>query len=133
MVIDVVFHVISKDETPEGGDIPDAQIGAQIDVMNAGFAGSDFQFRLTETTRTVEPSLLNMFYAQGGEPRFFRGSYKEIRMMQALYSGDSETLNLYSSSLGKRLLGWAYLPWDFDPEIGNPLPRFYDGVVLDYR
>ncbi len=92
--------------------------------MNAGFAGSGFQFRLTETTRTVEPSLFNMFYAQGGEPRFFRGSHKEIRMKQALYSGDSETLNLYSSSSGKRLLGWAYLPWDFDPEIGNPAPPF---------
>jgi len=29
-------------------------------------------------------------------------------------------------------LGWAYYPSDFAPKNGG-LPRFYDGVVLDYR
>jgi hypothetical protein len=42
-------------------------------------------------------------------------------------------LNIYTASLGQFLLGWAYLPWDFDGTNGAPLPRFLDGVVIDFR
>ena len=57
-------------------------------------------------------------------------------MKQALYGdSDSETLNIYSASLGQSLLGWAYFPSDFDSEFtgGNPLPTYFDGVVVDFR
>ena len=54
-------------------------------------------------------------------------------MKQALHEGTPQTLNIYSASLAQSLLGWAYLPWDFTGESGDPLPRFYDGVVLDFR
>jgi hypothetical protein len=56
-------------------------------------------------------------------------------MKQTLHSGDADTLNIYSASLGQFLLGWAYLPWEFDAEFtdGNPLPDYLDGVVVDFR
>lgn len=131
--IPVHFHVIAKDRGNTGGNLSQERIEAQIDVLNDAFAGSGFSFDLVEVTRTYEPQWFNLISANGSDPRYFRGSGKEIKMKQRLHEGDSETLNIYTASLGQFLLGWAYLPWDFSPETGEPLPRFFDGVVLDYR
>jgi hypothetical protein len=134
VTIPVAFHVLRKDRTLSGGNIPQSQIAAQISVLNKGYAGTGFRFELVETTRTTKASWFKLFYTQGGEPRFFRGSHKEIQIKQALHSGDAETLNVYSGALGKRLLGWAYYPDNFTTSAdGSPLPRFFDGVVIDYR
>lgn len=129
IVVPVAFHIITKDGTL--GNVPQTQVNAQIRVLNDGFKGTGFQFRLAETTRTVSPRWFKLFYAQGGEPRLYRGSHKEIQVKKALHSGDSETLNIYTAALGKRLLGWAYYPSSFTG--ADRLPRFYDGVVVDYR
>jgi hypothetical protein len=40
-------------------------------------------------------------------------------------------LNTYTAKLGHFLLGWAYYPSSFTGR--DPLPRFFDGVVVDYR
>jgi hypothetical protein len=131
--IPVVFHVISKDRGNGGGNLSDARIEAQIDVLNDAYAGTGFSFDLQRITRTVEPEWFNLISANGDETRRFRGSGKEIKMKQALHEGDAETLNMYSASLGQSLLGWAYFPSDFDRVNGEPLPRFFDGVVVDFR
>jgi hypothetical protein len=131
VTVPVAFHVIHKHGVR--GNVPQAQIEAQMDVLNDGFAGSGFRFELVDVTRTDSPRWFTMFYAQGGEPRFVRGSHKEIQMKKALHQGDSRTLNIYTAALGKFLLGWAYYPTSFTGDDGEPLPRFYDGVVLDYR
>src|SRR5215218_5374092 len=131
--IPVVFHVISKDPGHGGGNLSKKRIQAQIDVLNNAYADADFSFHLTKITRTVQPRWFNMIPANGADPRLFRGSGKEIKMKRALHEGDAETLNLYTASLGQFLLGWAYLPWDFDGTNGEPLPRFFDGVVMDFR
>jgi hypothetical protein len=131
--IPVVFHVISKDRGSGGGNLSDARIDAQIDVLNDAFGAAGFSFDLQKVTRTVQPEWFNLISANGADSRYFRGSGKEIKMKQALHEGDAETLNLYSASLGQSLLGWAYLPWDFDGSNGQPLPRFFDGVVVDFR
>ena len=54
-------------------------------------------------------------------------------MKKRLHEGGSETLNVYTASLGQFLLGWAYFPSSFDGSDGKPLPRYLDGVVIDYR
>lgn len=131
--IPVHFHVVAKDRGNAGGNLSQERIEAQIDVLNDAYAGSGFSFDLVEVTRTYEPQWFNLISANGSDPRYFRGSGKEIKMKQRLHEGDSETLNIYTASLGQFLLGWAYLPWDFSPATGEALPRFFDGVVLDYR
>jgi hypothetical protein len=131
--IPVVFHVISKATGSGGGNLSDERVQAQIDVLNEAYAGTGFSFVLEKITRTVKPQWFNLISSNGAEPRLFRGSGKEIKMKKALHEGDAETLNMYSASLGQFLLGWAYLPWDFDGSNGQPLPRFFDGVVVDFR
>jgi len=142
VTIPVKFHVIYKDQglgggKNGGGNLSDERIQAQIDVLNAAYASSGFQFEFDideDVTRTNAPEWFNLV-SSGSDQRYFRGSNKEIKMKQALQEGDSETLNIYSASLGQFLLGWAWLPWDFDTEFtgGNPLPSYLDGVVLDFR
>jgi hypothetical protein len=136
VTVPVRFHVIAKDRGQTGGDLSEARIQAQLDVLNAAYAPHGFTFELEEVTRTYEPQWFNLIPANGAEPRLYRGSGKEVKMKKALY-GDStsETLNIYSASLGQSLLGWAWFPSDFTEAAtdGNPLPRYYDGVVVDYR
>lgn len=131
--IPVAFHVIRKDNGNGGGNLSDERIAAQMDVLNDAFAGTGFSFTLEEVTRTHQPEWFNLIGANGADPRYFRGSGKEIRMKRALHTGDAETLNIYSAKLGQFLLGWAYFPWDFDGTNGEPLPRYFDGIVVDFR
>ena len=136
VTIPVAFHVISKGLRKSQGNLTDAQVQKQIDVLNAGYKGTGFQFALQAVEgidRTVQPEWFNLIPANGSERRLYRGSGKEVKMKKALYEGDSETLNIYTASLGQFLLGWAYFPSGFDGSDGAPLPQYLDGVVIDYR
>ena len=137
VTIPVAFHVVRKNDTVAGGNIPKKWIDDQMDVLNDSFSGetggpdSGFRFALESVDRTTKQSWFNLIPANGAEPRLFRGSGKEIKMKQALHTGDEGTLNIYTAKLGQFLLGWAWYPSDF---VGsNPLPRYFDGVVLEYR
>jgi Pregnancy-associated plasma protein-A len=137
VTVPVAFHVLRKDTSIAGGDAPTAWIRAQIEVLNDSFSGATggadtgFRFELASIDRTTKASWFKLFYVQGGPPRLFRGSHKEIQVKQALHEGGPETLNVYTGALGKFLLGWAWFPSDF---VGDgAIPRFYDGVVIDYR
>jgi hypothetical protein len=137
VTIPVAFHVIRKNDTVGGGNVPQSWIDAQISVLNDSYGGvtggadSGFRFRLASVDRTTKQSWFNLIPANGDVHRLYRGGGKEIKMKQALHAGGADTLNIYSAKLGQFLLGWAYLPWDF---VGNnPLPRFFDGVVIEYR
>ena len=134
--IPVRFNVVYKDKGKGGGWLSDERIDAQIDVLNAAYAGTGFSFVLEEIDRTYQPEWFNLVSTNGGIPRFYRGSSKEVKMKKFFY-GDStsQTLNIYSASLAQSLLGWAYFPSDFTDAAteGDPLPQYFDGVVLDYR
>lgn len=137
VTVPVAFHIIRKNGTVEGGNVPQAWITRQMKVLNESFAGRTggvdmgFRFVLEEVDRTTKPQWFNLIPANGDERRLYRGSGKEIKMKKALHQGGADTLNIYTAKLGQFLLGWAYYPSDF---VGsNPLPRYLDGVVLDYR
>ncbi len=136
VTIPVAFHVINKGTKKSQGNLTDAQVQKQIDVLNAAYEGTGFQFKLQAKEgidRTTQPQWFNLIPANGAEPRLYRGSGKEVKMKKALHEGDSETLNIYTASLGQFLLGWAYFPSGFDGSDGAPLPQYLDGVVIDYR
>ncbi|MBF4766937.1 zinc metalloprotease [Nocardioides agariphilus] len=136
VVVPVRFHEILKAKGNGGGDLSDARIAAQIDALNIGYAGTGFQFELVENTETVMPEWWNLIGANGAEPRLFRGGGKEVAMKKLLSDDDPQTLDVYSASLGQSLLGWAWFPSDFTEfaeSTHGPLPRYFDGVVIDFR
>jgi len=114
--VPVVVHVIMKDTTRAGGNIPDSMITSQINVMNQGFSGqtggaaTGFSFTLTKITRTIEPRWYDLARRSA-----------ERSAKTALHEGGYNTLNFYVSGLGQNLLGYATFP-------GGDLAM--DGVVV---
>jgi hypothetical protein len=100
--VPVYFHVVTDGAT---GSLTDAQIAAQMDVLNVTFAGGEggartgFSFRLAGVTRTDNA---DWFYAGPG-------GTDEHTMKRTLRLGGNNALNLYSTTAGA-YLGWAYLP-----------------------
>jgi pregnancy-associated plasma protein-A len=118
--IPVYFHVVS----PDGiiANVTQAQIDAQINVMNLGFRGrlggadSGVSWVLAGVTRSVNADWYN---AGPGSPA-------EREMKKALTRNAPRALNYYSTTAGV-YLGWAYLP-------GLSASRMYlDGIVVDWE
>ena len=118
VTIPVAFHVIMKDAS--SGDVSDAMIQDQMDVLNDAFSGASggastgFSFQLVSIDRTVNRKWATIR----------SGSKNERDMKAALRDGGPETLNIYTGVLGGRLLGWATFPWNVDASLS------YDGVVI---
>jgi len=116
-VIQVYFHVINNGALATQGNIPDSQITAQMNVLNAAFgSGSGFSFQLAGITRTTNAS----WYAM--QP----GSAAETQAKAALRVGGADVLNIYTANPSGDLLGWATFPSDY---AANPSR---DGVVVLY-
>jgi hypothetical protein len=118
VVVPVVFHVVHKDAT---GNLSDAMLEAQLDVLNESFGGDSggvatpFVFVHAGTTRTDNASWYDNCDSSG----------TEAQMKSALRQGGPETLNIYTCGMtGSGLLGWATFP---DWYAGNPTD---DGVVV---
>ncbi len=112
--IPVYWHVINNGSGLANGDIPDSQITASINVLNAAFASTGWNFQLITTDRTTHSS----WYTAGP------GTSAEGAMKAALHKGSADDLNIYSSNPGGGLLGWATFPSSY---ASKPLA---DGVVI---
>jgi hypothetical protein len=119
--VPVYFHVVTDGAT---GSLTDAQIAAQMDVLNVTFAGGEggartgFSFRLAGVTRTDNA---DWFYANPG-------GTNEHTMKRTLRQGGNNALNLYSTTAGA-YLGWAYLP----DIVTKPGQAYLDGIVVDWE
>ncbi len=119
--VPVYFHVVTDGAK---GALTNAQIAAQIDVLNNTFAAgeggavSGFSFKLAGVTRTDNAG---WFYANPG-------GTNEHSMKRTLKQGGDNALNLYSTTAGA-YLGWAYLP-DITTKPGQ---AYLDGVVVDWE
>jgi hypothetical protein len=113
VTVPVYWHVITSGSL---GNLTNAQINSQIQVLDAAFADSDFSFTLVAITRTDNAT----WYAS-------RSAGAEHAMKQALKVDDDSVLNLYTTS-GGAYLGWAYLP-----EITDTAQAYLDGIVIDWR
>ena len=122
VTIPVWFHVIRKDLSVAGGNLPRTRIRAQLDVLRASYSGATggaptgFGFTLAGVTRTTNQRWFTV-----------NGSGVETAMKEALKVGGPETLNIYTANLRAGYLGWAYLAQDAD-EVGA-----LDGVVIHYQ
>ena len=118
--VPVYFHIVTDGAT---GAVTDAQVAAQISVLNTTFGGREggdrtgFSFSLAGVTRTDNA---DWFYANPG-------GTNEHTMKHALHQGGDNALNLYSTTAGD-YLGWAYLP----SIVTKPGQAYLDGVVLDW-
>lgn len=108
--VNVYFHVLRKDQTIEGGNIPDSWITAQMNVLNNSF--TNFQFNLVSVDRTTNSTWFN----GGGEKA----------MKSALRQGTCSDLNVYTLKPRNGLLGWAYFPSDCAKF------QVWDGVVIHF-
>jgi hypothetical protein len=112
-------HVVSDGAI---GNVSNAAINDQIQVLNRTFAGQEggyrtgFSFQLAGITRTNNA---DWHYANPGGA--------EHRMKRALHRGGDDTLNIYLTTAGI-YLGWAYLP--SVTEKGN---SYLDGIVVDWE
>jgi len=113
--IQVYWHVINNGTSISQGNIPDSQITSQINVLNAAYAATGWQFQLAATDRTTNAT---WYTCAGGTC--------ETQMKNALRQGSADDLNIYSNNMGGGLLGWATFPSSY---AGNPKN---DGVVLLY-
>jgi hypothetical protein len=113
-VIPVYFHVIRSGKTVNQGNLTDAQIAAQIQVLNDSYASTGWSFQLVTTTRTTNASWFNGCASSSTEQTF----------KNALREGGSDTLNIYTCNPSGGLLGWATFPSSY---AGAPMN---DGVVL---
>jgi hypothetical protein len=106
VTIPVVVHVIQRDNTRAGGNIPDSMITAQINVLNQAYSGATggaptaFAFQLQKINRVVNPAWYPIV----------QGSSAERSMKTSLREGGKNTLNMYLGELSDDLLGWATFP-----------------------
>lgn len=129
--IPVVFHVISKGAAFEEGEVPDAMLIQQVDVLNRAFSGEQggvatpFRFHLAGINRVRKPEWHVL------SP----GSTAEQAAKEELKQGGADTLNFYLADIqvsldiggGRgKVLGYTSLPVFY-----FLIPR-QDGIVMNF-
>jgi len=112
--ISVYWHTITNTSGTMGA-VPASAIQNQINVLNAAFASTGWQFNLVSTDTTANST---WFTASGGSA--------ESAMKSALRQGTAEDLNIYSTNPSGGLLGWATFPSSYASQPTK------DGVVVLY-
>jgi hypothetical protein len=120
-VIPVYFHVVRRNTSLAGGNIPTSQITSQINVLNQDFAGSGISFSLAATDFTTNAT----WFSTAGPD-----NAAQTAMKRRLRRGGANALNVYTvgfeSGAGAGLLGYATFPSWYS---GDPTD---DGVVMLY-
>jgi hypothetical protein len=119
VMISVYVHVITNGTS---GQVSDATIQDQIDVLNESYGGSmgglgtitPFTFQLASTDRTNNANWYVLDH----------GSAAEFEMKAALRQGGPDALNIYLAALTGGLLGWATFPQQYTAAPDR------DGVVI---
>ncbi|KXN92139.1 hypothetical protein AN958_09231, partial [Leucoagaricus sp. SymC.cos] len=115
--VDVYLHVISVNETTEGGNVSGQQIEDQINVLNTDYQTMNIDFKVKNVSRTVKPEWFNV------KPN----SKEQADMKQSLRQGGPADLNVYLGCLEPAgLLGYATFPRDVRENLND------DGVVILY-
>jgi len=137
VTIPTYFHVIHNGTTGKQFTYASdpAYIQNQIKALNVGYRGEESMYPSHPNGRSydrysVSSADTKIQFCLAGPPTAtdnaswyedFAGD-DELAMKTALKKGGLETLNVYVSALGPKLLGWSYLP--------NSVEEVYDGVVI---
>lgn len=106
--IPVVFHVIHNGTE---GNLPEALVDAQLDVLNDAFRGTGFSFTLQAINRVLNR-------------KWFTGCYSNQNFKKDLAVDPAHTLNFYTCKPKGNILGYAYLPQSY------PESNYHHGVVV---
>jgi hypothetical protein len=108
--IPVVFHVIHNGTE---GDVPEAWLDEQVQVLNDAYSGTGFTFTKARVNRVLNR-------------KAFTGCYSNQRFKKALADDPAHNLNFYTCKPKGNILGYAYLPWSY------PESDWHHGVVVLY-
>jgi hypothetical protein len=125
-VIPVNFHVI---HTANEGNLTDAQLDAQILVLNRNYAGQDYNGNPVPGAKNTGYTFFRASVTRSQSNKWFRmtpGSASERQAKNTLAVNWTSSLNLYTCKPGQNLLGWATFPVDLAAN-GKQ-----DGVVIHY-
>lgn len=111
-VIPVYFHVVTNGSA---GNVSDAAIANQMNVLNAAYAATGWSFSLVATDRTSNATWYNNCYGSS-----------ESAMKTALRKGSADDLNIYTCNPSGGILGYATFPSSYTSK-----PKL-DGVVILY-
>jgi len=116
-VINVYFHVVNNGSGIANGDITQAMIDEQMNVLNSAFRGWGWTFNLVPENidRTTNAAWYNGCYGSS-----------ESAMKSALHKGTADDLNIYTCNPSGSILGYATFPSSYTNQ-----PKL-DGVVLLY-
>lgn len=112
-IINVYFHVINKGTSAANGNISDAMIDQQMNILNSAYGVSGYSFQLVKTDRTTNTTWYNNCYGSA-----------ERKMKSALRQGTADDLNIYTCNPSNGILGYATFPSSY---ARNPS---LDGVVI---
>ncbi|KAI8941044.1 hypothetical protein NX059_002287 [Plenodomus lindquistii] len=116
--IDVYMQIISSDGTPEGGDISDERIDAQMKILNEAFVPVGFQFNLVETIRTINEEWFSNLQVE---------TPYETEVPQALKKGGNATLNVYTIGNTQAFAAaWSSLPYELQYQ------PIFDGIYMNH-
>jgi PKD repeat protein len=114
VIIPIAFHVVAMDDGT--CDVPDGQIYDQLDVLNAAYQGTGFQFVIASIDRTYNSRWSTARY----------GSRQATSMKEALAIDPATTFNIWLANIGGGLLGYATFPYMY------PEDSYMHGVVALY-
>jgi hypothetical protein len=113
-IVNVYFHVIQKDSTVAGGNIPDKWVTDQMNVLNAAY--QSVSFNLVSIQHTTNSQWFNVNST---------GKFDKVKTQ--LHQGTCKDLNVYTVKFTNGLLGYATFPSDCARSTGK------DGVVIHYE
>ncbi|WP_183099366.1 zinc metalloprotease [Nocardioides pelophilus] len=103
VTVPVYVHVMAADDGT--GDVTDAQIAAQIDVLNASFAGD----------KSPDAADTGFSFTLAGTDRFYNNAWHKDRSSakyrKATRQGGANALNMWLVDF--KYLGIATFPWDY--------------------
>ena len=95
-VVNIAWHITTYNGQ---GNVTDAQIASQLQVLNNAYAGTGFSFATASIDRVSNRTYFNQCYGAG-----------EKKMKQALAIAPATTLNIYTCNPSQGILGYATFP-----------------------